>query len=505
MLREAQRQTKPILESIGDTFVAVDRQWRCTYVNDHALRRTQAARGEPLTREDVLGKVVWDMLPDTVGTEIHARYQEAMREQHATEFEVHVPWRDLWLEVRIYPSAEGLSIYSREITERKHAEEGRQRRARQQAAVVTLGAKALAGTDPRSLMDEAATLVARTLGVEYASIEALQSGAEELLLIAGVGWKQAVVGGTTLPAGSASLAGYALLLGEPVIVGDMAAETRFEVPALFREHGVMSAVTVLIGPRGNPFGTLSALSSERRAFSGDDVNFLQAVANVLATGVERAEADERLEAARETERSRIARDLHDEALSDLTDAVIAAQLAKTQASDAETAGRVGELVPKLVRVGQLLRAAIYDLSLGGAEDEPFPELLKSLVAVHRAMARGYDIELELRGRTVGSLGQSGTQLLRIVGEALTNARRHSGATINKVSVRGSSEKVTIEVSDDGCGFDPEAATCAAAVTGIRGMQERARIAGAELTIDSEPGVGTVVHLEFPLAKPAAGG
>jgi signal transduction histidine kinase len=71
-------------------------------------------------------------------------------------------------------------------------------------------------------------------------------------------------------------------------------------------------------------------------FSEDDGSFGQSVANVLAIAVERAETDERLEAAREGERSRIARDLHDEALNGLTDAIVNAQLAKAAASDAET-------------------------------------------------------------------------------------------------------------------------------------------------------------------------
>jgi signal transduction histidine kinase len=120
------------------------------------------------------------------------------------------------------------------------------------------------------------------------------------------------------------------------------------------------------------------------------------------------------------------------------------------------------------------------------------------------MARGYYIELEFRGAEVGSLGKRGTQLLRIVGEALTNARRHSGATINKVEVWGSSQKVMIDVSDDGRGFDPTTLTGATAGSGIRGMRERADIAGAELTIGSEPGAGTVVRVELPLDGPAAG-
>jgi signal transduction histidine kinase len=153
-------------------------------------------------------------------------------------------------------------------------------------------------------------------------------------------------------------------------------------------------------------------------------------------------------------------------------------------------------VPTLTGVGQQLRAAIYDLRLPGEEHKPFPELLGSLVALHRTMAGDSEIELEVRGDPAGTMGTSGVELLRIVGEALTNARRHAEAKTIKVSLRASHETLAIEVSDDGLGFHTEAASSDG--TGVRGMHERAAIAGAELAVHSEPGAGTVVRVELPL-------
>jgi GAF domain-containing protein len=135
-------------------------------------------------------------------------------------------------------------------------------------------------------MDEAVTLVSRTLGVEYAKVDELLPGGDGLLVTAGAGRRDGVVGSCVMPTGRGSPAGYALLAGEPVIVADMTADTPFEVPAVLREHGVMSDVTVVIDPASHPFGTLVAASTERRMFSEDDVSFVQSVVNVLANAIE---------------------------------------------------------------------------------------------------------------------------------------------------------------------------------------------------------------------------
>src|SRR5215211_845526 len=123
-LRETKRQTENILESITDEFFAVDREWRFTYINDRALRSIQTLKGhEELTREEVLGKNQWEVVPEVVGSVFYQKYHEAMREQKTVHFEAYSPFSDRWGEVHVYPSEERLSVYARDITERKRAEE----------------------------------------------------------------------------------------------------------------------------------------------------------------------------------------------------------------------------------------------------------------------------------------------------------------------------------------------------------------------------------------------
>lgn len=163
-------------------------------------------------------------------------------------------------------------------------------RTRQLAAVAELGLRALEDVDLSTLMDEAAALVAENLAVEYVKIFELQPDGKSLLLRAGVGWKEGLVGQATVRLDSP--AGYTLASEEPVILKDLLSETRFNAPPLLRDHGVKSGITVVIHGQEQPFGVLGADTTKRRTFSTDDVNFLQAVANVLATAIERRRTEE---------------------------------------------------------------------------------------------------------------------------------------------------------------------------------------------------------------------
>jgi PAS domain S-box-containing protein len=499
------RRIQAILESITDTFIALDRQWRFTYLNDRALDHMGSEKGEELTREGLLGKNFWEEFPELVGTTLYQELHRALREQEAVEVEAYFPRSEEWLEVHAYPSEEGVAMYSRDITQPKREQMELETRTRQQAVVAELGLRALANDGLQSLMDDEVASVARTLGVEYVKIVELLPGGEELLMRAGMGWEEGLVGSARESAGLGSQAGYTLLVNEPVIVEDLSTETRFNPPPLVQERGGVSGMTVVIPGREEPFGVLGAHSRSRRTFSEDDVNFLQAVANVLATAIERHETEKKFLEVRETERSRIARDIHDEALQDLSGALVEARQLQSISESPESARRLVRLVATLDRIGQQLRGAIYDLRLEGEQDELFPKLLESLVKLHRGMAPESDIALEVHdGVLSGPLGERGRQLLRILGEALTNVRRHSGASHVRVGVGIIEEKLWAEVVDDGRGFDAtegsEEAASATGGLGIRGMRERARALGGDLKIESDPETGTKVRFEMALEK-----
>jgi len=200
------------------------------------------------------------------------------------------------IEARVSKDGQECRAAVMDITEQKRAEQELKARARQQAAGVELGQRALAGTDVSTLIDEAVALVAQTLEAEFCKVvEPLPDG-NVLLLRAGVGWKKGYVGQATVGAGTDSPAGYTLLSKELVIVEDLRTETRFSGPPLLQEHGVVSGMSVLIEGPGYPYGVLGIYTTRRRTFTQDDVHFLRAASNLLGTAIERKRAEETLQA-----------------------------------------------------------------------------------------------------------------------------------------------------------------------------------------------------------------
>jgi len=140
-LRESNERTTNILESISDGFVALDQEWRFTYVNPRAEQIY-----EPLnkTRSSLLGKSYWDEFPDVAGTLTETYLRRAMEEKAKLEFEVFYSPLNSWLHVRLYPSRDGLSIYFLDVTRNKQAAQGLQENAERLRAMFNQAAVGMA-------------------------------------------------------------------------------------------------------------------------------------------------------------------------------------------------------------------------------------------------------------------------------------------------------------------------------------------------------------------------
>jgi PAS domain S-box-containing protein len=169
----------------------------------------------------------------------------------------------------------------------------------QQAAIAQIGQLALGERSLDALLDDACALVASILGTEFVSVAQLAADGTQARIVAGVGWPPGIVGELVLGAGDQSQAGFTLAAGEPVVVGDYATETRFQVVESLVEAGVRSGMSVRIGDEQAPYGTLSVFTARSLRFTRDDANFLRAVANILAAAVERLKIETALRASRD--------------------------------------------------------------------------------------------------------------------------------------------------------------------------------------------------------------
>jgi PAS domain S-box-containing protein len=113
----ARRQVQRILESITDAFFALDHGWHFTYLNNEAEQLLQRAR------EELLGNSIWEAFPEAVGSTFYTMYHRAVDRQQTVQFQEFFPPLDRWFEVRAFPAETGLSVYFRDVTEQRRAQE----------------------------------------------------------------------------------------------------------------------------------------------------------------------------------------------------------------------------------------------------------------------------------------------------------------------------------------------------------------------------------------------
>ena len=192
----------------------------------------------------------------------------------------------------------------RDVSERKARERRVNRRLHQQETVARLGRLATERRDLDALMDEVVAGVADGLDADYCKVLELRSDADDLLLRAGVGWQTGYVGTATVGADRDSQAGYTLFQAEPVVVEDLATEERFDGPDLLTDHDVTSGISVVLGSPADPWGILGVHDTDRREFTEHDVDFVQSVAHVLESAIERRADERRIESLNDRLRRR---------------------------------------------------------------------------------------------------------------------------------------------------------------------------------------------------------
>jgi two-component sensor histidine kinase len=157
---------------------------------------------------------------------------------------------------------------------------------RQQTALATFGSFAFQETDLMAILNEAARICAESLEVRHCKICRYREAESDLLVEAGFGWKDGVVGNVVSRADESSPQGRAFVTGEPVIVCNLHETSGYIPPQFYAQHGIISTLDVLIKARnGPPFGVLEVDSTEQQNYDEHDIDFLTGFANILAEAV----------------------------------------------------------------------------------------------------------------------------------------------------------------------------------------------------------------------------
>ncbi|MEJ0075282.1 MAG: GAF domain-containing protein [Alphaproteobacteria bacterium] len=308
----------------------------------------------------------------------HALYRLAARDGH----------EERWIEAMasvIEQDGEAARLVGtcRDVTDRQRLLRELRARAKQQETVARLGERALTESDLQGLFEEIVATMAEILSVEFVKILELEPGDAALLLRAGHGWRRGAVGTAHESTGRHSQAGYALASGGPVIVTDLKSETRFEIPALLRDHGVNSGASVPIAGRdGRAYGVLGVHTARRRRFAEHEVSFVVAVANLIAGAIQRRQADQRHELMIRELRHRSGN--------------LFAQLLALFSQTSRNSRSVAELTAKYEARVLALANAHRLITEGGWQSTSLTELIRVLLApyIGRVTLSGPDVFLE---------------------------------------------------------------------------------------------------------------
>lgn len=182
-----------------------------------------------------------------------------------------------------------------ELARREEAEQQLQTYAERQTAIAQLGQLTLRGISIQAVVSEALSMIARILDVPYCSLLRFRPEAGRFELQAGVGWADEKIGTTTFTTDGNIQAVRAVKAGTPVVVKAFSDDPDVEPGPHLSGKTVESGAAIVIGGQKEPWGVLGAHDTKARDFSKEDVDFLQSVANVLAQGIQRRQANRLLQ------------------------------------------------------------------------------------------------------------------------------------------------------------------------------------------------------------------
>jgi two-component system, NarL family, sensor kinase len=465
-LEESQGRLRSVLSSITECYCALDRDYQITAINSAATKWLGAPH------EDIVGRSYWGLVsPSSPCGQVIL--QAAAETRHVSvELQSSVR-RDRWLEYNIYPSASGLSIYFRDVTDR----------------VVS-----------RKQIENAAALLQGTIDALPARVAVLDDAG--VVTAVNSAWRALTAGGQYCKVGDNYLT-YCRRAGVATRDGSVIARRLVQLRA-----GRTSQARHFYAWDINGDTRWFQMRASRFEVGGA---FKIVVAHEDVTEVrhaddERRELGSQLLRTLEEERRRIARELHDSTAQHLT--AVGLQLTRLrQMNDAsEIASCVSEAREALLEAQREIRTFSYLLHPPVTNSE-------SLISATKRLLEGFELRTGLTAQLrhfddpLPALSSDrGAALFRVLQEALANVHKHAGATTVYVYLRHRGGTLLVEVEDDGAGIDiidwqPGSHAHIVFGVGIPGMRARMKQFDGDLTI-RRGRKGTIVRAWLPVASGA---
>jgi len=372
-------------------------------------------------------------------------------------------------------------------------------RIRQQELLAELGVLALQGTSFIEMLNHAARVTAEGLEAEYCKVMEYIPTENRLLVRAGVGWDEGVVGHATVGTDLASPAGYALRTGKPVISNHLENEQRFRTPELLIEHGIRRAMNVILQGDGSPFGVLEVDSRSEGEFSEHDIAFLQGAANILGMAIEQQQYQRKLQAALERHQI-LLKEVNHRVKNSLQVVSSMLYLQASDAGDSVLSDRLNEASTRISTVGRAYERLAYNADY---ESIGLAFYLREVIGDLETAVAPCKVQLEVP-EEIQFAADRAILVALIINELVLNAGKHAypnsaGGSIWVRVVQKDKDLVQISVRDEGvglpAGFDP----LASKRLGSRLINALAKQLDAELTRPFSA-IGTNFALLIPLVS-----
>jgi two-component system, NarL family, sensor kinase len=266
-------------------------------------------------------------------------------------------------------------------------------------------------------------------------------------------------------------------------------------------EGLRYHASIPLYAHGKKLGLLNVASREWDELSPDDLRLLYTIGDLLSMAIERTRLFNRsVEYGASEERTRIAREIHDTLAQGLTAISLQLETVDALLESGTEPERVRALIQQTLALTQSnldeARRSVLDLRAAPLEGRTLAEALETLA---RDYASRWELTLDLVIYAPQKLPQRiETGLFRVAQEALTNAVRHANATRIKLVFKTLAQEALLIVMDNGQGFEPTQVSSGR--YGLVGLNERVKLLGGTLTLNSQPGEGTQVEVVVPLKQ-----
>jgi signal transduction histidine kinase/ligand-binding sensor domain-containing protein len=350
----------------------------------------------------------------------------------------------------------------------------------------------------KEIMSSALAKTMQAYGMDTGSALELEEDSQTLVLITQKGLTDEFAQRTARLPLQLALAGRALDLDHPMTWQVHQDYPEGELKDAVLREGVRSIFAVLLMARGKFVGALVLSSKTPRVLTAEESSMLSAVGRQVGIAIENAHLYEQAQQLAATaERTRLARELHDSVTQSLYSVTLFAQAAVETLAEGETQTAKEHLIELRDTVQEALREMrllIFQLRPPAAEKGTLAAALRTRLEAVETRG-GMQAELHVEG-SEQLTRMVHEELYNIAQEALNNALKYARAQHVQVYLRFGESLTSMEVCDDGAGFEPEIARLGGGF-GISGMQERVERIGGTLRIESAPGQGTRVRVQVP--------